>query len=55
MAYEIIASTGALATLAGLAPNPPTMLAIVDLAHGTRQLAGYACVHVDTCAKRGWI
>jgi hypothetical protein len=55
MAYEIIASTGALATLAGLAPNPPTMLAIIDLAHGTRQLAGYAYVHVDTCAKRGWI
>jgi hypothetical protein len=55
MAYEIIASTGALAALAGLAPNPPTMLAIIDLAHGTRQLAGYACVHVDTCAKRGWI
>lgn len=33
MAYKIIASTGALAELA---PNPPTMLAIIDLAHGTR-------------------
>jgi hypothetical protein len=45
MAYERIASTrgGLDFDLTRVAPNPPTMLPIIDPVHGTRQLAGYAC------------